>query len=171
MVSASSAVRRGRVIEAHRVASAVQRCLPEDGRWHVSVAPTPVDGWWSVDVHGRTRHRVFVDAGRALGPQLEQWLVPCLTGRPSAENIDSDARIPADVRERVAQGLALALGECDELGRVRVGLGRTTDEVVVFLTTHRGAPLPLFLPQVSRLATDQIARIVRNVLEGLGRLR
>ncbi len=52
---------------------------------------------------------------------------------------------------------------------IEIGPGRRPDEVLVVLhASHRRTPLPLFFPRARSLEGDDVSRIVRNVIEGMG---
>lgn len=75
------------------------------------------------------------------------------------------ARLQAVFEEPIRTALARRPG----CYHVSIGPGREPDEILVVIrAAGRRLPLHLFFPQADLLRADDVERIVRNVLEGMG---
>jgi len=80
-----------------------------------------------------------------------------------------DAAVPTTLGKLFGEAVSGVLCHRTPGCRVSVSRGRDADEVLVVLTiSGRRSPLPLYFPHAAELDADDVTRIVRNVLEGMG---
>ena len=80
-----------------------------------------------------------------------------------------DATVPTTLGTLFGEAVSGVLCRRTPGCRVRISRGRDADEVLVVLTASgRRSPLPLYFPHAAELDADDVTRIVRNVLEGMG---
>lgn len=83
--------------------------------------------------------------------------------------IDFDATIPSTLATVFEPALREALRDRPRVHHVAVRAGRNDHDVVVWISAAgRNVSLPLFFPEAPALGPQDIVRIVRNVLEGMG---
>lgn len=83
--------------------------------------------------------------------------------------LDTAAGVPADLKATFATGLVRALQGRSRVCQLSLVPGRDEQEVVVRIAVEgRPTPLPLYFPRAASLEADDVTRIVRNVLEGMG---
>lgn len=83
--------------------------------------------------------------------------------------IECDA-VPAPLERAFREPLRSALARRSGCYEVRLGQGRQPGEVLaVIRAAGRRLPLSLYFPEADSLKADDVERIVRNVLEGMGR--
>jgi len=83
--------------------------------------------------------------------------------------IDLDLPLPASVRALFEGPLKEALGGRARACAVKLEHGRRDGEVVARITSEgRPGELPLYFPDMQALRPEDVLRIVRSVLEGMG---
>jgi len=168
------------------------------GTWHVTVSRSDaLAHWWVVELlrgEDGFRRQCFVNGVRE--PEAEvcgriaslvreaereghRWAATTMLCGASLRwdaaegeggvEIDVTAAVPKELRTRFEDAVRQVFEERSGSYRVRMDMGRTDGEVVLLVSSSRRAvPLPLFFPNAHALEPADVARIVGNVLEGMG---
>lgn len=189
---------RSRSGDGARIEATARRCLSNvAGTWHVMLSPSDaLAHWWVVELlrgEDGFRRQFFVNGMRDLEAEVcgritsvvrgaeragHGWAttLPCGAphGRDAGEGeggieIDVTPSVPRELRERFENAVRHVFEGRSGSYRVRMDMGRTDGEVVLLVSSaRRSVPLPLFFPNAPTLGPEEVARIVANVLEGMG---
>ena len=101
--------------------------------------------------------------------QVENGRQPIVRKRRSRVEIAIGSSVRAALGRCFALGARQALEARDGRYKVRIEAGEHEDLIVVMIgASHRVAALPLFFPGACALRAEDVARIIRNVIEGMG---